>query len=119
MPALCPNWVQKPCDFSEQSIDASAAQFHAAGGYISDIVIILADNQAIFRAGAARVLALEDDIRTHRSVRRSRRSLVASIASFRRSPIAQSCFHPRLGLKQDMLASILAADAPAPEAGPF
>ena len=58
--------------------------------------IILADNQSIFRAGAARVLALESDIRIIAQVAELER-LMSSIRSFRASTVLFST-----GLKADL-----------------
>jgi DNA-binding NarL/FixJ family response regulator len=64
--------------------------------------IILADNQAIFRAGAARVLAQESDLRIVAQVGDLPR-LMSSIQSFRSSTVLFS-----MGLKPDLTA-VLAA----------
>ena len=59
--------------------------------------IILADDQVIFRAGAARVLSLEDDMRIVAQCEDSAR-LTSTIASFRASIVV---FSSGLGLKVD------------------
>jgi DNA-binding NarL/FixJ family response regulator len=64
--------------------------------------VILADNQAIFRAGAARVLAQETDMRIVAQVSDSER-LLTSIASFKNATALFST-----GLKADM-PTVLAA----------
>jgi len=64
--------------------------------------IILADNQAIFRAGAARVLAQETDMRIVAQVSDSEK-LLSSIANFRNATVLFST-----GLKADM-PTVLAA----------
>lgn len=68
--------------------------------------IILADNQAIFRAGAARVLSLEDDMRIAAQCE-DLAKLFASIDSLRGSIVLAS-FSLRPNL-QDLLAHIRAA----------
>jgi DNA-binding NarL/FixJ family response regulator len=63
--------------------------------------LILADNQAIFRAGAARVLALEDDMRIVAQCEDGEK-LFSAINTFRGSVVLVSC-SLRLDLK-DLLA---------------
>ena len=65
--------------------------------------LILADNQAIFRAGAARVLALEDDMRIVAQCEDGER-LLSAIESLREAVlIVSSCLHPDL---KDLAARI-------------
>ena len=68
--------------------------------------IILADNQAIFRAGAAKVLAVEDDLRVVAQVQVVDQ-LLPSVEKFRPNLLLVSAeFHPEL-------ASVIAAAAKA------
>jgi DNA-binding NarL/FixJ family response regulator len=67
--------------------------------------LILADDQAIFRAGAARVLALEDDMRIVAQVDDPAR-LAASVDSFRGSIVIFAS-----GLKLDLAAHLQAIKA--------
>lgn len=75
----------------------------AAGGTVSMNRIILADDQAIFRAGIARVLALEDDMRIIAQCEDGGR-LSATINSFRASVVL---FSTGLGLDLVLIAAQL------------
>ena len=85
--------------------------------------IILADNQAIFRAGAAKVLAVEDDIRVVAQAENTEK-LFSALNSFKASVliVAESLKTDVTSLvetaRKNKTSVVMIGDAPYPKAAP-